>query len=165
MTINERIKYFRKAILHMNQTEFAKKLGMTQTGISYVERVDSNVTDQTIRTICLAFHVQEEWLRTGKEPMLVKEEKNEFSWDALFSERDITKLEAEIIKAYFDIDPTLRKKIIEHFKMHLLNSMFMNSAPAKETTYDEEARLLRNEADAVEQGKGKSSVLRSIKEA
>lgn len=38
MTINERVKHFRKDVLHISQTEFAVSLGMKQTGVSYMER-------------------------------------------------------------------------------------------------------------------------------
>ena len=36
MTINERVKHFRKDVLHISQTEFAVSLGMKQTGVSYM---------------------------------------------------------------------------------------------------------------------------------
>ena len=38
MNINERIKYFRKDILHMNQTDFAESIGMKQRGASGMEQ-------------------------------------------------------------------------------------------------------------------------------
>ncbi len=38
MTINERVKHFRKDVLRISQTEFAVSLGMKQTGVSYMER-------------------------------------------------------------------------------------------------------------------------------
>ena len=63
MTINERVKHFRKDVLHISQTEFAVSLGMKQTGVSYMERDGSTVTDQTIKAICLLYNVNEEEIK------------------------------------------------------------------------------------------------------
>lgn len=114
MTINERVKHFRKNTLHISQTEFAAKLGMKQTGISYMERDGSTVTDQTIKAICLLYNVNEEWLRTGSGDMYAKTDT--FSLDEFIKDKNATSLELEIIKLYFELDPEIRKAAIEHFK-------------------------------------------------
>lgn len=47
------------------------------TGIETGKR---SVTDRTIKLICTEFGVSEDWLRTGKEPMLVEiDEEDKFS--------------------------------------------------------------------------------------
>ena len=51
VTINERVKYFRKDILHMNQTEFALSIGMKQTSVSSFEKEGATVSDQSIKAI------------------------------------------------------------------------------------------------------------------
>lgn len=117
MTINERVKHFRKNTLHISQTEFAAKLGMKQTGISYMERDGSTVTDQTIKAICLLYNVNEEWLRTGSGDMYAKTDT--FSLDEFIKDKNATSLELEIIKLYFELDPEIRKAAIEHFKKGL----------------------------------------------
>ena len=114
MTINERVKHFRKNTLHISQAEFAAKLGMKQTGISYMERDGSTVTDQTIKAICLLYNVNEEWLRTGSGEMYAKTDT--FSLDEFIKDKNATSLELEIIKLYFELDPEIRKAAIEHFK-------------------------------------------------
>ena len=48
MTINERIKYFRKEIEKKSQKQFAEDLGVTQSGVSYMEQQGSTVADQTM---------------------------------------------------------------------------------------------------------------------
>lgn len=70
MTINERVRYFRKEILKMNQRAFAKCLGMKQTSISNLENV--SVSEPAIRSMCLAFNLNEDWLRYGTEPMYLE---------------------------------------------------------------------------------------------
>lgn len=114
MTINERIKYFRKSILGFNQRRFASELGMAQTGISYIEQPGNNVSDSSIKTICTMYNLNENWLRHGIEPMYTQSES--FSLDDFISEHNGTDLEKEIIKTYFELDPQIRSTIIEHFK-------------------------------------------------
>jgi DNA-binding transcriptional regulator YiaG len=51
MTINERVKHFRKDVLHISQTEFAVSLGMKQTGVSYMERDGSTVNQGNLSSL------------------------------------------------------------------------------------------------------------------
>lgn len=67
MTINERIKDFRKNVVQMSQAEFAARLGMKQTSVSTFERPGGTVTEPTIRALCLAFNLNETWVRDGVE--------------------------------------------------------------------------------------------------
>lgn len=117
MTINERVKYFRKDILHISQTEFATSLGMKQTGVSYMERDGSTVTDQTIKSICLLYNVNEDWLRYGTEPIYIQSPV--FSLDDFVRSKGATALELEIVKTYFELDPEIRRTAMEHFKRRL----------------------------------------------
>lgn len=126
MTINERVKYFRKDYLKLNQTEFADKLGMTQTGVSYMEREGSTVTDQTIKTLCLLFNANEDWIRHGVEPMIVKPDV--FSLDDFVKSNGMTDFELEIVKTYFELDPELRKMLIEHFRKGISNASVSNQS-------------------------------------
>lgn len=120
MSINERIRYLRKNVLRLNQTDFARKLGMTQTGVSYLEHQGATITEQTIRTVCLVFGVREEWLRQGTEPMYVNQDTVNLSDFVAIG--DVSELEMEILKAYFELEPEIRQKLIQHFKDHLLNA-------------------------------------------
>ena len=70
--------------------------------------------------MCLAFNLNEDWLRYGTEPMYLEE--STFSLDAFIKENHATDLELEILKAYFELDPDLRKAIINHFKNRLLRT-------------------------------------------
>ena len=117
MTINERMRYFRKDVLHMNQTDFANSIGMKQTGVSYMERDGSTVTDQAIKATCSVHGIREEWLRTGEEPMRSKPET--FNLDKFAKERGASDLELRVVKEYFELDPDVRKMLIEHFKTEL----------------------------------------------
>lgn len=118
MTTNERMRYFRKDVLHMNQSDFASSIGMKQTGVSYMEREGSTVSDQSIKAISSIYNIREEWLRTGEEPMYKVQET--FDLNKFAKERGASALDLKIVKAYFALDPTVRKMLLEHFKAELL---------------------------------------------
>ena len=124
MTINERIKYFRKEIKKINQKQFAEILGVTQSGVSYMEQEGSTVADSSIKTICSVCGLNEEWLRNGIEPMTVQPET--FNLDEFTKSHGASDLELKIVKAYFEIDPDIRGKVLNHFKEYLMDS---NGAP------------------------------------
>lgn len=116
MTINERIKYFRKE-KKLNQKQLAEMLGITQSGVSYMEQNGSTVSDSSIKTICSVYGLNEEWLRTGKEPMYI--EPDVFSLDDFCKQHEAPPQELEAIKAYFELPPDIRKYLIKHFSSRL----------------------------------------------
>lgn len=116
MTINERIKYFRKE-KKLNQKQLAEMLGITQSGVSYMEQNGSTVADSSIKTICSVYGLNEEWLRTGKEPMYI--EPDVFSLDDFCKQHEATPQELEAIKAYFELPPEIRKYLMKHFSSRL----------------------------------------------
>ena len=68
--MNERIKAIRK-MLAMTGAEFGSRIGLTNASISRIESGVTVTTEQTIRSICREFGVNEVWLRTGEgEPFL-----------------------------------------------------------------------------------------------
>lgn len=126
MTINERIRWFRKEHLRISQAEFAQVIGMKQTSVSTFERNGASVSDQIVKSICMAFSVNECWLRTG-EGEILKQPKT-FSLDLYLKENGCTALEMEIVKAYFALDVDTRQKVFEHFRSWL--SVAAESPPA-----------------------------------
>lgn len=117
MTINERIRYLRKEVLKLNQTDFANAIGMKQTGLSYIEKNNSTVKEQVAKSICMAFNLNEDWLLNGNEPMLIKPDT--FILDEFVKQRGATDLELQIVKLYFDLDADTRKMLVSHFRSGL----------------------------------------------
>lgn len=68
MHIGDRIKLLRKE-MNLTQAEFANKIGLKQAAIGLFENGTRNVTDRNIMSICEAFGVNEDWLRTGQGNM------------------------------------------------------------------------------------------------
>ena len=67
--MNGRITELRKA-QKLTQSEFAEKLGFTQSNLSAIELGKIPLTEANIRLVCYAFGVNEEWLRNGVGTML-----------------------------------------------------------------------------------------------
>ena len=68
--MNNRIKELRKS-LGLTGADFGDKIGITKASVSKLEGGVTNPSEQTIRSICREFGVNEVWLRTGEgEPFL-----------------------------------------------------------------------------------------------
>ena len=68
MTQGERVKAVRKS-KEMTMEEFGKRLGVTRTAISNIEKGYRGLTEQMLKSICREFSIDEEWLRTGDGDM------------------------------------------------------------------------------------------------
>ena len=134
MTINERLRHFRKEVLKMNQTDFASAIGMKQTGLSYIEKDGATIKEQVFKSICMAFNLNEDWLRNGTEPMYIQAPT--FSLDDFVKQHGGTELEIDIMKAYFELEPDTRAMLIQHFKERLTAS---RAEPARNLAAEREA--------------------------
>jgi transcriptional regulator with XRE-family HTH domain len=68
MTTLDRIRLVRKT-LGLNQGEFARRIGLTQTALSMIELGKTKLMEKNIKLICAAFAVDEGWLRAGTGEM------------------------------------------------------------------------------------------------
>lgn len=139
LTINERIRYFRKDVLKLNQTDFAQSIGMKQRGASGMEQDGATVTDRAIKSICMAYNVNEDWLRNGTEPMYIQAPT--FSLDDFVRQRGGTELELDIMKAYFELEPGIREMLVQHFKERLTAS---RAEPSEMTVEEAEAAYIKS---------------------
>lgn len=111
-SLNERIKELRKS--HgLSQKDFATKIGISQRSVSWSEQPGNNVPDSTIKSLCMAFNVNEDWLRNGTEPMCV--ESSTFSLEEFVKQRGGGELELEALKAYFELEPDIRQELVKEF--------------------------------------------------
>ena len=134
MTIGNRIKKLRKA-LDLTQQEFASRIGTTANVLTNYETGRRNPSASVINNICKTFSVSEEWLRNGTGEMFM--ESSTFSLDEYATSHGCTDLERDILKAYFDLDPDVRNKVLEHFQKSLARRQ--QQPPAAPT--DAEARM------------------------
>ena len=68
MLLKDRIKQVREHF-GLSQVHFAQQINKSPGFISLVETGRSNVSDETIETICSRFPINEAWLRTGNGEM------------------------------------------------------------------------------------------------
>ena len=114
--MNKRIRELREKE-GLTRAAFGESLGVSSDVINNLERGRVDAKDSIIKLICSEYDVREEWLRTGKEPM--RNTPETFSLDKYAKERGATELELRVAKAYFSLDPEIRKMLLEHFKAEL----------------------------------------------
>ena len=110
--MNKRLKELRKA-LNMTQTEFAERLGAKQSTIATYEIGRNVPSDPIVHSICVAFNVNETWLRTGEGEMFVAP--SEFSLDEYARAHKLTDTEYYILRSLISMDPKTRKAICDIF--------------------------------------------------
>lgn len=66
----QRLKKIRKS-LGLNQTEFSKHLGITQTAYSMIENGNRPLARKYVKIICSLFNVNEDWFLTGEGDMFL----------------------------------------------------------------------------------------------
>lgn len=66
----ERVRQLRKNILHMTLEEFSKKINISRSNLGNIETGRISLTGRVLVDICRAFHVNQNWLMEGKEPVL-----------------------------------------------------------------------------------------------
>lgn len=69
--MNERLKIIRLK-LKLTQDNFAKKINITRSHISALEKSKRTITDRSINDICREFNVNEEWIRHGTGEMFIQ---------------------------------------------------------------------------------------------
>ena len=129
--MNERIKKLRKA-LDLTQAEFGRRIGMKQNTIALIEG-GRKTSDQTVISICREFNVNEAWLRNGTGEMFAESET--FSLDEYAASHGCTDLDIAFLKTFFDLDPDMRNRVLDHFR----KSLAKRQPPAAPT--DAEARM------------------------
>ena len=110
MSINQRLRQVRKHF-KMQQSDFAKRLRLSQTSVSWLEQEGNAVSEQTIRLLHLDFHVSEEWLRTGNGPMFSTEDDSPL--EKLCRDYAVSDCERKILELYFSFEPKRRKMVCD----------------------------------------------------
>ena len=70
MKVNDRLKQARLE-LGLKQGEFASQLGLKQSSYSMMETGKCKLRENVIKSACLCFCINEDWLRTGEGEMFV----------------------------------------------------------------------------------------------
>ena len=124
--MKERLKKLRKA-LDLTQQQFADRIGISRGNIATYETRDGSPGNSVINLICREFNVSEAWLRTGEGEMFVESDK--FSLDEYAASHGCTDLDIDFLKAFFDLDPDVRNKVLDHFQKSLARRQQQTAAP------------------------------------
>ena len=114
--MNERIKKLRKA-LDLTQQEFADRIGMKRNTVANYETDRNEPSNAVISLICKTFNVNESWLRNGTGEMFA--EPDTFSLGEYAASHGCTDLDIAFLKAFFDLDPDMRNRVLDHFRKSL----------------------------------------------
>lgn len=114
MTLGERIKILRKKI-NLNQSEFGKKLGITESAVCSYENNRRIPSEQVIVSICREFNVDRDWLVDGEGNDMFLPEPTEII-DELITQYDLDDTEIEILKKYLALSKIERKEFMKIFK-------------------------------------------------
>ena len=114
MEIYERIRVLRKEHLHMSQTEFAEKLGVTRSVINNIERNVLARPDQKepfYRLICTTFNINYEWLTNGIAPM--KLQTKDAYIEQLAERYNGGEIFKKVIEAFISLNDEERKAVLK----------------------------------------------------
>lgn len=109
--MNERIKILRKTI-GISQLDFGKKIGISDTAVSKLEKGDRNPSEQTIKSICREFNVNYAWLTEGIGDMFSA--LPETLLDEVADKYNLDELDKIIVKRYMQLSPEKREVIKEY---------------------------------------------------
>jgi transcriptional regulator with XRE-family HTH domain len=113
VTVGKRLFTLRKH-LTLNQSEFAKKLGLTQTAISALELDKTTLTEANYKLICFTFGVSNDWLRNGSGNM--------------FDTNKIPDIQ-ELLETVKQLTPASRKMILDLARSLFANEQSFRSNP------------------------------------
>jgi transcriptional regulator with XRE-family HTH domain len=150
--INERFIELRKAC-KKNQSDFAKVLGLSRSGIADIETGRRNVTEKHL--IMLSnweeYNVNIEWLRTGNGEMFLPNETDIL--ETIRHEYHLTDTQFKFVSNFLRL-PENEKDIIFNF----LSSVFSDGTETVEDRIEKELDAYRAELELEARRAGKSSV-------
>lgn len=150
MTVNERIRDFRKKEKKMTQAEFATHIQMSRSNLAGIETGAVIITDRTIKMICECFNVSEAWLRTGSGPMYRETESSIV--DELCKRYNMSPARRRVMEIFLSMDDDKQEALAETFfnVINAANKFMQKSVDDDIDAEVEEYRLeLQTERNAV----------------
>ena len=130
--MKNRIRQLRKDILHLNQTEFGRKIGIGQQSIANIENGTNALTERNFDAICRTWSVNPNWLRHGEGEMFMPPPKRSFL-DRLAEEKGLNADEKALIGSIIDMPRPAREAVI--------NWAFQLVTTVEKRTSDEEKEI------------------------
>lgn len=109
----ERIKELRK-VLNLSQDSFGKRLGVTGTSISRIEKGERSLTEQMALAICREFRVDYYWLTTGSGNMFTGTPETVI--DEIAEDYGLDDIDKKILEKYLNLSVEQRKILKDYLK-------------------------------------------------
>ena len=145
--MNSRLKDIRKA-LRLTQKEFAARLGITDSGISRLEKGQNQLTDQLIRAICREYKVNYEYLKNGIGEMF--SDVPQTVVDELCEQYDLDDFDRIMIQEYLKLDESSRnvlKAYIRSIMKRVGSDDTQSKIDAEVESYRQELELEASQAE------------------
>ncbi len=113
-----RLKYLRKEILKLNQSDFAKAIHISQPQYSLLEKSQRALTSRTFSDICREFNVNPKWLAEGEGAIF---NKTDFDFFAL------TEKEQTLLLAYTSIPEKDRLQLFSIVETLISNIHYLDN--------------------------------------
>ena len=123
MEMHERIRDLRKNHLHLTQTAFGEKLGVSRSVINNIELNTLARPEQKlslIKLMCKEFNVREEWLLNGTPPLFV--ETPSAIMEQLKKEFHLDAFSYSFVVEYLKLDEK-KRHLFRYFFYNVLNGM------------------------------------------
>ena len=150
--MNERIKELRLS-LGLTLDAFGERIGIGKSSVSKIEKGINGTTDQTIKSICREFNVNEEWLRTGQGTMFRQDSQSVL--DRMADEYSLTRRERAVISAFLELDSADRAAVMRYVdnlvdKLTPSTSAIDDATAAGIAAMQDYARMVSEEKEAEE---------------
>lgn len=111
--MNTRLRILRKE-LHLSQEEFGKRLGISNTAISKLEKGERNLTEQMLLSICREFRVNYFWITEGKGDMFTGTPESVI--DEIAEDYKLDDIDKKILEKYLSLTVEERAVIKKYLK-------------------------------------------------
>ena len=108
-----RIKEIRKH-MHLSQTEFGRKIGVTIGVIRNLETGTTTLTQPLFDLLCSTYNVNPEWLRTGNGDMFIKPDNDSLSY--IKNEYDLSDDAANFIQNFLELSGQKQDELLNILK-------------------------------------------------
>ena len=113
MNVGDNLRILRKE-LGLNQNEFGRRLGVSNTAISKLEKSERNLTEQMALAICREFRVNYYWLMKGELPMLIGTPESVV--DEIAEDYNLDEIDKKIIQKYLELGDEHRQVLKDYLK-------------------------------------------------
>ena len=129
----------------LTQSEFGKRIGLTNSGVSNIEQGLREVSERHILLILSAFpQVSEAWLRDGEGPMFAAKEPTPL--DEIIRRYDFDALTARMLRTFHHLSPDQQAAVLEYAHSLILSILDDAEVEQQVDSYREELLQQKRES-------------------